>query len=166
MLVALGRNAWYLCDRNDTPEFLYWEFRGNAPQALQWLRQFQNDCYAMAVLRRLFLAGTAGLEEEDEERLSLASRRLGAGSLRAVQRLELTAAAPVAKEQGSGLGPAFPLEERRQAPAPTAGGPDAPTFPPDIDPEAIAEAQRAAASQGVPFCEECLKAALAAGGRL
>jgi hypothetical protein len=165
MLVALGRNAWYLCNRNDEPEFPYWEFRGSAPHALQWLRQFQDDCYAMGALRRLFPAGNAGLDEEDEERLSLASRRLGEGLLRAVQRIDLTAAAPAPGEQGSGLGPAFPLEQRRQAPAPATAGADAPTFPPDIDPEAIAAVQRLAASQGVPFCEECLKAALAAGGR-
>jgi hypothetical protein len=165
MLTALGRNAWYLCDRNDAPAFPYWEFRGNAFHALQWLRQFQDDCYAMGALRRLFPAGNAGLDEEDEERLSLASRRLGEGSLRAVQRIELTAAALSPKEQGAGLGPAFPLDERRQAPPPAAAGADAPTFPPDIDPAAIADVQRAAASQGAPFCEECLRAAQAAGGQ-
>jgi hypothetical protein len=159
MLVALGRNAWYLCDRNDDPEFPFWEFRGSAPHALQWLRQFQDDCYAMGALRRLFPAGNAGLDEEDEERLSLASRRLGAGSLRAVQRIELTAAALARDEHGSGLGPAFPLEERRQAPPAAAAGVDSPTFPPDADLTAIAAAQRQAASQGAPFCEECLKAA-------
>ena len=166
MLVALGRNAWYLCDRNDQPEFPYWEFRGAAPRALQWLRQFQDDCYAMAVLRRLFPVGWAGLQEEDEGCLSLASRRLGAGSLRAVQRLDFTAAALTPREQGPAMGPAFPLEERRQAaPEPAATGAAAPAFPQDIDAGAIADAQRAAASQRAPFCEECLKAALAAGGR-
>ena len=159
MLVAFGRNAWYLCDRNDRPAFSYWEFRGTTPHALRWLRQFQDDCYAMTVLRRLFPAGNAGFDEEDEERLALLSRRLGAGSLRAVQRLERTAAALSPKDAGPGLGPAFPLEERRQAPPPAAAGPDAPTFPPDADPAAIAAVQRQAASQGVPFCEECLKAA-------
>ena len=164
MLVPLGRNAWYLCDRNDKPEFPYWEFRGNAPHALQWLRQFQDDCYALAALRRQFPAGNAGLDEEDEERLSLVSRRLGAGSLRAVQRIELTAAALRPVEQGAVLGPAFPLEQRQAAP-PVAASADAPSFPPDVDPEAIAAVQRLAASQGAPFCEECLKAALAAGGR-
>ena len=165
MLMALGRNAWYLCERNDQPEFPNWEFRGDAPRALRWLRQFQDDCYAMAVLRRLFPAGWAGLEEEDEGCLSRASRRLGAGSLRAVQRLDFTAAALSPKEKGPTLGPAFPLEERHQAaPPPAAAGADAPTFPADIDPGAIADTQRAAASQGAPFCEECLKAALSAGG--
>ena len=159
MLVALGRTAWYLCDRNDQPEFPYWEFRGAAPRALQWLRQFQDDCYAMAVLRRLFPVGWAGLQEEDEGCLSLASRRLGAGSLRAVQRLDFTAAALTPREQGPAMGPAFPLEERRQAPPSTAAGVDSPTFPPDADLTAIAAAQRQAASQGAPFCEECLKAA-------
>ena len=166
MLVALGRNAWYLCDRNDQPEFPYWEFRGDATRALQWLREFQDDCYAMAVLRRLFPVGWAGLQEEDEGCLSLASRRLGAGSLRAVQRLDFTAAALTPREQGPAMGPAFPLEERRQAaPEPAATGAAAPAFPQDIDAGAIADAQRAAASQRAPFCEECLKAALAAGGR-
>ena len=162
MLVAFGRNNWYLCERNDKPEFPFWEFRGTTPHALRWLRQFQDDCFAMTVLRRLFPTWNAGLDEEDEERLGLLSRRLGAGSLRAVQRLERTAAALTSKD--SGIGPAFPLEERRQAAAPAAAGADAPTFPPDADPAAIAAVQRQAASQGVPFCEECLKAALAAGG--
>jgi hypothetical protein len=161
MLVALGRNNWYLCNRNDKPAFPFWEFRGTAPHALQWLRQFQDDCYAMGALRRLFRCGNAGLDEEDEERLGLASRRMGEGSLRAVQRLELTAAALSPKERGSGLAPALPLEERRQAAAPAAAGPDAPTFPQDADPAAIAAVQRQAASQGAPFCEECLKAAQA-----
>jgi hypothetical protein len=35
-------------------------------------------------------------------------------------------------------------------------------FPEDIDAAAIAAAQKEAASLGVPFCEECLRAQLAA----
>jgi hypothetical protein len=36
--------------------------------------------------------------------------------------------------------------------------PEAPLFPSDIDALAIAEAQKRAAADGVPFCEECLRA--------
>jgi hypothetical protein len=54
------------------------------------------------------------------------------------------------------------MEARRSTSQPAPGpGQEAPLFPSDIDPVAIAEAQRQAAAAGVPFCEECLRAQLA-----
>jgi len=45
---------------------------------------------------------------------------------------------------------------------PKPPAPEHPLFPDDIDAAAIAEAQKAAAVLGIPFCEECLKAQIAA----
>jgi len=51
----------------------------------------------------------------------------------------------------------------RRTPAPISSSPPTPhysTFPPDVDAAAIARALQDAAKDGVPFCEECMKAAL------
>ncbi len=57
-----------------------------------------------------------------------------------------------------------PPPPRRAAPAPPS--PPTPaysTFPADLDAAAVANSLKAAAEEGVPFCEECMKAQAAAG---
>jgi len=56
---------------------------------------------------------------------------------------------------------ALPKPERRAPAPPPRALPDPPLFPDDIDPVAIAAAQKQAAELGVPFCEECLRAQMA-----
>ncbi len=63
------------------------------------------------------------------------------------------------------LAPAFPLEERRVTTGPAGPAPDVPIFPEDAELVAIAAVLKAASEDGVPFCEECAKAAAARRGK-
>ena len=61
---------------------------------------------------------------------------------------------------------AAPVTPRR-SPAPVSSSPPTPqysTFPPDVDAAAIARVLQGAARDGVPFCEECMKAQAARDG--
>jgi hypothetical protein len=51
-----------------------------------------------------------------------------------------------------------PAPVQRQRPAPSGPSAQYSTFPPDLDASAIAQSLKAAAQDGVPFCEECRKA--------
>ncbi len=67
-------------------------------------------------------------------------------------------------EETQSLAPAFPLEDRRVASSRPDQAPDAALFPEDAELEAIAGVLRSAAEAGIPFCEECAKAAAARRG--
>jgi hypothetical protein len=156
MRVPVGKDGWYLCDWGDAWEEECTEFRGTHTLALQWACQLRGDCFSLGTVRRL-IGGTFPPRSDEQIAQELAWR-LTSGTW--------VARRPVIRHEGGGaapapVAPAFPREERRAAPPPPAPGPDAPLFPGDIDPEAIADAQRRAAALGVPFCEECLKAQLA-----
>src|ERR1017187_2360287 len=158
MRVPIGSDGWYFCDWSDQPDDENTEFRGSETLALQWANQLRGDIFALYALRRL-LGGTFPLSDEQiahEVALGFTSgawvgRRgmINWGVASGGQTHPVNAAA-------------FPKEDRRSAPPPPSPAPDAPLFPGDIDPVAIAEAQKQAAALGVPFCEECLKAQLAA----
>jgi len=158
MKVSLGRDGWYLCDSTDQPDFAYEEFPAGAELAAHWLSQFRSDFYALAGLRRLF---SDALYSDDEVVGQVASR-LACGGWKARRRLpERIVTAPIL---GAAIAPSFPLEERRRAASPASGpAGDSPAFPADADLLVIAAAQKQAAAEGIPFCEECLKAQLAAG---
>ncbi len=126
--------------------------------ALQWASQFRGDAFALSTLRRLI--GSAFPPRSDEQVAQEVAWRLTTGVWLARRRVI---------RKASGLGgrpeeaPPFPREDRRStAPQVVSPPTDASLFPDDIDPVAIAEGQRQAAVLGVPFCEECLKAQLAA----
>ena len=156
MRVLLGRGDWYLCDETDQPEVDFEEFQGDEALALQWLDQFRYDMVLYPELRRLFdLPWSA---EDWEVRQQIASC-LARGVWRARRPVEpiITWAAAAKPDVAA----AFPLDERR---APTSSRPSAPDpgiFPDDVDFAAIAAIQREAAELGVPFCEECARAAAA-----
>jgi hypothetical protein len=156
MRETIGRDGWYLCDWGDQPDDEYTEFRGTKTLALQWANQFRGDSFAFNALRRLLGGKFPPLS--DEQIAQEVAWRLTSGVWLArrpvLERMTLGSAPP---EEA----PAFPGEGRRPAPPPPGPAPDAPLFPGDTDPEAIAEAQKQAAALGVPFCEECLKAQIA-----
>jgi hypothetical protein len=160
MRVPIGRDGWYLCDWGDQPDYEYTEFRGTKTLALQWARQFRGDSFALSALRRLL--GCKFPPLSDEQIAQEVAWRLTSGiwvARRRVVKWVATAGGRHPEEAAE-----FPKEDRRPAaPPPRAPDPvpDAPLFPGDIDPEAIAEAQKQAAALGVPFCEECLKAQMA-----
>jgi hypothetical protein len=157
MRVPVGSDGWYLCDGRDQPDHEYIEFRGSNALALQWANQFRDDLFAFGALRRLF-CGTFP-PRSDEEIAQEVAWRLTSGAWLARRRRDERASpgggAPVE------VAVPFSKQDRRPPPSTPSQGPDAPLFPGDIDPMAIAEAQRNAAALGIPFCEECLRAQLA-----
>jgi hypothetical protein len=156
MRVPVGSDGWYLCDWSDQPDHEYTEFRGNKTLALQWAKQFRGDFFALCTLRRL-LGGTFS-PRSDEQVAQEVARRLTSGAWLARRRVVKTVASGGGERPEEAV--AFPKEDRRSV-APRAPLPEAPVFPGDIDPVAIAEAQKQAAALGIPFCEECLRAQLA-----
>ena len=157
MRVPVGRAGWYLCDWGDQPDYEYTEFRGTEPLALQWANQFRSDRFAFHVLRRLLGGKFPPLS--DEQIAQEVAWRLTSGKWVARRRVVEYV------ETGGGRQPEeaaeFPKQDRRPSAPPPRAVPDAPLFPGDIDPGAIAEAQKQASALGVPFCEECLKAQMA-----
>jgi hypothetical protein len=154
MHVPVG-NEWYLCDRSDQPDHEYIEFQGSGTLALQWAHQFDHDLFAKRTLRDLL--GASYASRSDEHIAREVAWRLTSGvwfaRRRVVERPVIDSAVPVEA-------PPFPKERRRPSPQQRRGPePDAPLFPSDIDPMAIAAAQKQAAALGIPFCEECLRAA-------
>jgi len=158
MRVPLGNDEWCLCDSSDLPDQESVEFHGSEALALQWARQFRNDPFAQRTLRHLL--GPTIPPRSDERVASEVAWRLTRGVWKAHHPVIQipTADRGVPQEEPA----AFPQQERRQAPpresTPSA---EAPLFPPDVDALAIAEAQKRAAAEGVPFCEECLRAQMA-----
>jgi hypothetical protein len=158
MRVPIGNDGWYLCDRGDRPDGEYTEFHGNRTLALQWAYQFRGDYFSLGTLRRL--AGDSFPPRTDEQIAQELAWRLTSGAWVARRDVVRTEGGAGARTEAP---PAFPMGDRRPPPPRAPGpGPEAALFPGDIDPEAIAEAQKQAAALGVPFCEECLRAALAA----
>ena len=160
MRVPIGSDGWYLSDWRDQPDHEYTEFRGSKALALQWANQFRGDTFALCALRRVL--GGAFPPLSDEQIAQEVGRRLTSGVWVARRRVVTWVAT------GGGRRPeeaaAFRKEDRPSATPPPrtpSPVPDAPLFPSDIDPVAIAEAQKHAAALGVPFCEECLKAQMA-----
>jgi len=155
MEVPIGSDGWYLCDDQDQPEDDFVEFLGHEAHTTQFLNQFRDNVFAQQTFRRL-LGATHPFADEDSVPQDVALR-IGRGTWLVRQptfQLYPSGGKPAAAEA-----PAFPKEERSAGPSSPAGDP--PVFPSDIDPAAIAQAQKDAAAAGVPFCEECVKAALA-----
>ena len=157
MRVPIGSDGWYLCDWRDHPDFAFSEFRGTETLALQWANQFKGDMFALDALRRLLGGRFPPLS--DEQVAQEVAWKLTSGAWVARRRVVKWVARGGASSPADAA--AFPKEDRRSAPPPPSQVPDAPLFPGDIDPEAIAEAQKQAAALGVPFCEECLRAQMA-----
>jgi hypothetical protein len=157
MRVPIGSDGWCFCHWKDRPDYAYTEFRGSETLALQWANQLRGDVFAWHSLRGLL--GGAFPPLSDEQVAHEVAWRLTSGAWVARRRVVKFAAR--GGESRPADGAAFPKEDRRSAPLPPSQVPDAPLFPGDIDPEAIAEAQKQAAALGVPFCEECLRAQMA-----
>jgi hypothetical protein len=155
MRVPLGNDEWCLCDSSEPPDHECMQFEGNETIALRWASQFHGDLFAQRTMRRLL--GSTIPPRSDEQVAREVAWRLARGVWTAHRPgIEIpTADRGVPQEAPV----AFPQQERRQAPPrDSTPPPEAPLFPSDIDALAIAEAQKRAAADGVPFCEECLRA--------
>jgi hypothetical protein len=130
--------------------------------AVQFARQFRSDVLAMQRFRAVIRQSEGGSAPANEEQLlQQIAGKLASGELRVCARkTEISGAVHERPDRG---GPAFDASERRSHRASSArAAEDEDTFS-DADLAAIAAAQIAAAEAGVPFCEECAKAALAEG---
>lgn len=159
MRVPIGTDGWYLCDWRDQPDFAYTEFRGTETLALQWANQFKGGVFRLDALRRLLRGTSPPLN--DERIVQEVASRLSSGVWLARRPIVVRVRRAAGGAPPSETAPAFSREGPRAAPPPPGSVPDAPLFPDDIAPAAIAEAQKRAAVLGVPFCEECLKAQMA-----
>lgn len=141
----------------------FWRYRvhpfGDAAQALQFLARFKTDPAAMARLRGLIAqrshAGDLS-RVSDDQILAQVAGLLGSGELVAgYQRheaIELPGEpGPEAAPTPASTPPPPQTRERQE--------PDPPTFAAQHDGAAQAQGLAAAAASGVPFCEECARAA-------
>ncbi|HXK05664.1 MAG TPA: hypothetical protein VMS37_24890 [Verrucomicrobiae bacterium] len=132
----------------------------NRDWTLAWLRGFRTDRRRMAGFRDL--AVRAGYlfahSRPDDALLNALASEIAWGRFRLVRAIPKLLPLSIA-----------PGEEPQAvwaSPRPSAARPqpfiEEQTFSPDLDTLAIAEAQKEAARAGVPFCEECARAAAAA----
>jgi hypothetical protein len=132
----------------------------DAARAKQFLAGFKADPVAMAGLRRLlaerdWLHTPARMSDDDV--LKAVAALLSRGELVAGVEWKPRVAAPV--QPGAASAAASPAPSRE----PAADEPEPNTFEASHDGAAQAAALIAAAETGVPFCEECERAARARG---
>ncbi len=155
---------------------MYWWFERPEPSeelipwksaaATLWVRRFRRRNDALPTLRRLIAQQRTVRTWRwgDDGVLKELTDALAKGRLLMYEWRPIRGGGGVNQEDTPpALGPAFPLEERRTAPAPGEATSDTALFPEDAELAAIAAVLKAAAEEGVPFCEECAKAAAARG---
>jgi hypothetical protein len=163
MDTQLGYWRWKLFRWNDHPN----PYRNRSDLALTWLSQFQNNPSAMSELQNLLRASATGTyaPTDQVQILQQIADKMASGEIQAC--VELCGPVALTSVTGSGEQEAEPdISQLRPTPPPAAAPPPpAPvesTLGPNNDPVAQAQALKAAAENGVPFCEECQKAAAAA----
>lgn len=135
--------------------------RASTPEhALQFLERFKNDAVAMAGLRRLlgereWLCDASRMT--DDHVLATVARLMSAGELLAGLEWKSRVSAPRSEEAVA------PVPAGAQPQSRPEEEPEGETFAGDHDGATQAGALRAAAESGVPFCEECARAAAAGG---
>ncbi len=135
---------------------------GDATAARQWVGRFIGDDVTMARLRLLALSAGAEASPQSCDDQALAERIVAgitAGSMRvcgpakALQLLGMPIRQAAAPAPSAAAAP--PRAAAAAAPPPVAET----TFAGDLDVAAMVAVLRAAAQDGVPFCEECAKKA-------
>ncbi len=137
---------------------------GDATAARQWVGRFIGDEVTMARLRQLALSVGAEASPQLCDDQALADRitaGITAGSIRVCGPAKPVTLYGLAVVRAPAAAPAPPAP----SPAPPRAAPVAApppvetTFGSDLDVAAMVAVLRAAAQDGVPFCEECAKAA-------
>ncbi len=137
---------------------------GDATAAQQWAGRFMGDEVAMARLRQLALSAGAEAAPHrcgDHALAEHIAAGITAGSLRVcgpAKALTLYGLAAVRAPAAAPAPPASSSSTPRAAPV-AAPPPFETTFGSDLDVAAMVAVLREAAQAGVPFCEECAKAA-------
>lgn len=151
------------CRESDRP----WRF-SDRQAASSWLKQFRPDPHFMASLRAVLSehghAGARFWRSSDEEALQALSWLLSSGVLHA-HRVPApatrgrSAATASASPQAAASSPKPTASRTSSASPPPTPVAEADTFSAQTDAAATAAVLRSAAASGVPFCEECAKAA-------
>ena len=134
---------------------------GDATAARQWVGRFVGDEVTMARLRQLALSAGAEASPQMCDDHALADRIVAgitAGSMRVCGPAKAIRLLGMPPRQSAAPAPASAAatpRAARAAPAPAAET----TFSDDLDVAAMVAVLRAAAQDGVPFCEECAKKA-------
>lgn len=123
-----------------------------------WLRQLKSDAFKVEELRQLLAGDSLSLlyRMTDDEILERVANLIGGGFLHVHIRV-----VEVREDGGSAVQAAVeqaPVPIRREAARPVVI-PESDSLASDADHAAIAGVLKAAAASGVPFCEECAKAA-------
>jgi hypothetical protein len=134
--------------------------------ARQWLRQFQGDAIAIRDIRDLLShEGASGTLSRmtDDELIAQMANLLNYGFWHVHPQPVVVSAGG---SSGAGTQAEAPEPEARRAPD-RARSPEVPvpveeaaSLPGTADEAAIAATLKQASEQGIPFCEECMKAAL------
>lgn len=153
--IRFGRGSFYQFFRREDIR-LHWDMHS----AVQFLNRFRSDSVAMDSFRRQVLTkGTNASASKlpDEEVIQSLARMMARG--------EVLVALPNRERRPDTLNAEQP-EAKSEAPKETKtkeAVADEPTFESNHDGVAQADVLRAAAATGIPFCEECERAAALQG---
>jgi hypothetical protein len=157
---VLSAGDWKLHEWDEDPKEDE-EFPPYDPKhALDWVKAAWGDPNLVRNVRRMVARSTHTdvFRLPDHAIRKLAAREIEYGRFRILARYIPTPAGIVS--EGSEI--STPLLPPRRSPSSSPSAPaDEQTFPPDADAVAIAAVLQDAANSGVPFCEECAKAAAA-----
>jgi septal ring-binding cell division protein DamX len=166
MDTQLGYWRWKLFRWNDRPN----PYRNQPDLAHTWLSQFHNNASAMADLQTLLgnsATGAYSTPVDQAQLLRLIADKMATGEI--IAAVELCGPVALMNVTGAGQEEVEPDLSQLQssskpapAPAPAPAAAAESTLSPDNDTAAQVAVLKAAAAQGVPFCEECEKAAAAA----
>ena len=162
-----GSWRWRIHRWNEHPN----PFRGRADLALQWLRQFEGEAYLIDELRDLMGPGALSRASDSRQILEETAHRLAAGELqlcgeycgayhsRSDFRFEETGGDEIETTPSPAPAPAVSSAATADAQSETPQEQAEAAVSPATDAETTAQAMKDAAEEGVPFCEECAKAA-------
>jgi hypothetical protein len=162
MEIQLGYWRWKLFRWSDHPN----PYRNSPDLALAWLTQFQSNSIIMQEFRDLLGPSLNGSYSSPDPQIVLKqiAEKLSTGEIQACAQpcgpVISNVMGSITEETEEDIAP---LVKSKPAPAPDpepAPEPES-TLSPDCDPAATAQALKDAAEEGVPFCEECAKAAAA-----
>jgi hypothetical protein len=163
-MVALGRWRlfWWFERPKPQAELLRW----NNSAAALWVGGFRRRNDALPVFRRLLAQHhvTDEWRSGDDGLIRLVTDAVARDRLLVYEWRPQREGGGTNPEETQTLAPAFPLEERRVASSSQEQAPDTPLFPDDAELVAIAGVLKSASEAGIPFCEECAKAAAARKG--
>lgn len=162
-MFSLSQDDWCFCEKHDCTRSDRVDLTDRR-WTLLWLQQFKGDSFKVRTLRDVLrnhislpLSQMADQVVCEQVAELFTSRRLHIH-----QKKVEAPAGGVAPEPEKYV--AFPFTGRRpRAPEPLPPPPlDPPTFSPNVEVSSQVAALVAAAAEGIPFCQECQKAAVAA----